>query len=105
MQWIETVFFQLCDPFMIIRNQAKQTAELFIRIISKISVMTILKYINKINNKSIGLIKYTLIKFRQRVRLIKLWNILTNQCILLPLHKNYLWKIYILLDYLYIGLQ
>jgi len=57
---IETVFSQLCDQFMIIRNYAKQTEGLFTRIISKISAITILQYMNKINNKPIGKVKYAL---------------------------------------------
>ncbi len=57
---IETVFSQLCDQFMIIRNYAKQTEGLFTRIISKISALTILQYINKINNKPIDRVKYAL---------------------------------------------
>ena len=57
---IETVFSQLCDQFMIIRNYAKQTEGLFTRIISKISALTILQYMNKINNKPIGKVKYAL---------------------------------------------
>jgi hypothetical protein len=57
---IETVFSQLCDQFMIIRNYAKQTEGLFTRIISKISALTILQYMNNINNKPIGKVKYAL---------------------------------------------
>jgi len=40
---IETVFSQLCDQFMIIRNYTKQTEGFFTRIISKISALTILQ--------------------------------------------------------------
>ncbi|MFW9598705.1 MAG: IS982 family transposase, partial [Bacteroides graminisolvens] len=40
---------------------AKQTEGLFTRITGKISALTILQYINKINNKPIGQIKYALI--------------------------------------------
>lgn len=43
---IETLFSQLCDQFMIIRNYAKDTDGLFARIIGKISALTILQYIN-----------------------------------------------------------
>jgi hypothetical protein len=57
---IETVFSQLCDQLMIIRNYAKQTEGLFIRIISKITALTILQYINNSNNKPIGKVKYAL---------------------------------------------
>ena len=41
---IETIFSQLCDQFMIIRNYAKDTDGLFARIIGKISALTILQY-------------------------------------------------------------
>ena len=42
----ETIFSQLCDLFMIIRNYAKDTEGLFARIIGKISALTVLQYIN-----------------------------------------------------------
>ena len=58
---IETVFSQLADQFMIIRNYAKETEGLFTRIIGKISAFTILQYINKMNNNPIGKVKYALI--------------------------------------------
>jgi len=57
---IETIFSQLCDQFMIIRNYAKDTDGLFARIIGKISALTILQYINYKNEKPIGRIKYAL---------------------------------------------
>ena len=57
---IETDFSQLCDQFMIVRNYAKDTKGLFTRIIGKISAFTILQYINKLNNRPIGEIKYAL---------------------------------------------
>ena len=38
-----------------------QTAGLFARIIGKISAFTILQYINYINNKPIGRVKYALL--------------------------------------------
>ena len=57
---IETLFSQLTDQFLIIRNYAKITTGLFARIINKISVLTILQYVNFINNKPIGKIKYAL---------------------------------------------
>jgi len=58
---IETVFSQLTDQFMLIRNYAKETKGLFTRIIGKISAFTILQYINKMNNNPIGRVKYALI--------------------------------------------
>lgn len=57
---VETVFSQLNDQFLAIRNYAKRTCGLFARIIGKVSAMTALQYINHINNKPIGRIKYAL---------------------------------------------
>ena len=57
---IETIFSQLCDQFMIIRNYAKDTDGLFARIIGKISALTILQYINYKNEKPIDRVKYAL---------------------------------------------
>ena len=57
---IETIFSQLNEQFMTIRNYAKNTTGLFTRIIGKISALTILQYINFKNNKPIGRIKYAL---------------------------------------------
>ena len=57
---VETDFSQLCDQFMIIRNYAKDTIGLFTRIIGKISAFTILQYVNKLNNRPIGEIKYAM---------------------------------------------
>jgi Transposase DDE domain. len=58
---IETAFSQMCDQFMISRNHAKQTIELFTRIIGKISSLTIPQHFNPIINKPIGRVKYALI--------------------------------------------
>ena len=57
---IETLFSQLTDQFMVIRNYAKITNGLFTRIIGKISALTILQYMNYMNGKSICRIKYAL---------------------------------------------
>ena len=46
---IETIFSQLTDQFLVIRNYAKITNGLFARIIGKISALTILQYVNFIN--------------------------------------------------------
>lgn len=43
---VETLFSQLNDQFPVIRNYAKNTCGLFARIISKISAMTALQYVN-----------------------------------------------------------
>lgn len=58
---VKTTFSQLCDQFLIIRNYAKTTSGLFARTISKISAMTVLQYVNYINNMPIGGIKYAII--------------------------------------------
>ena len=57
---IETLYSQLTDQFMVIRNYAKVTTGLFARIIGKVSALTVLQYVNFINNKPIGRIKYAL---------------------------------------------
>lgn len=57
---VGTVFSQLNDRFLAIRNYAKKTCGLFARIIGKVCAMTALQYINHINNKPIGRIKYAL---------------------------------------------
>jgi hypothetical protein len=57
---IETIFLRLTDQLIIIRNYAKETEELFTRIIGEISVQTFLQYIDHVNGKPIGRIKYAL---------------------------------------------
>jgi hypothetical protein len=58
---VETVFSQLDDQFMMVRNYAKNVTGLFSRILAKVSAMTILQYINKyINNQPIGKVKNAL---------------------------------------------
>ena len=46
--------------FRVFRNYAKQIAGLFTRIIGKISAFTVLQYINSINERPIGRVKYAL---------------------------------------------
>ena len=57
---IETIFSQLVEQFLVIRDYAKITNGSFARIIGKISALTILQYVNFINDKPIGRIKYAL---------------------------------------------
>lgn len=57
---IETCFSQLCDYLIPIRNYAKQTTGLFARITAKISTFTVLQYINYINDRPLGHVKYAL---------------------------------------------
>ncbi|MBQ4377166.1 MAG: IS982 family transposase [Bacteroidales bacterium] len=58
---IETVFSQLNDQFMMIRNYAKKTLGIFTRIAAKIAAMTTLQYVNYLNHHEIGQVKYSLI--------------------------------------------
>ena len=48
------------DQFNIMSNYAKDYRGFFTRIISKVSAFTVSQYINKINDKPIGRIKYAL---------------------------------------------
>lgn len=57
---IETLSSQLTGQFLVIRNYATITNGLFARIIGKISALTMLQYVNFINNRPIGRIKYAL---------------------------------------------
>ena len=58
---IETLFSQLCDQFMIRRNYAKSFSGFKTRILSKITALTVIQYINKfyfgrnINNLKISI--------------------------------------------------
>jgi len=57
---IETIFSQLNDNLMMIRNYAKQSCGLFTRMPGKIVAMTFMQYVNFINHRPIGQIKYAL---------------------------------------------
>jgi hypothetical protein len=57
---IETLFSQLHDQFLICKNFAKSFAGLSVRILCKITALTILQFINKINNKPLNHIKHAL---------------------------------------------
>jgi len=54
---IETLFSQLCDQFMIRRNYAKSFDGLKNRILSKIMALTVIQFINKIENRNINNLK------------------------------------------------
>lgn len=59
---IETLFSQLCDQFMIRRNYAKSFNGFKTRIISKITSLTIIQYINKfVFDRNINNIKISII--------------------------------------------
>ncbi len=55
---IETIFFQLDDNLMMIRNYAKLSCGLFTRMAGKIAAMTFMQYVNFISYCPIGQIKY-----------------------------------------------
>lgn len=57
---IETLFSQLCDQHMLKRNYAKTKVGLTIRLLCKITSVTILQYINFQNNKPLNHLKYAL---------------------------------------------
>jgi hypothetical protein len=59
---IETLFAQLCDQFMLKRNYAKSILGLSIRLLSKITSVTLLQYLNIQNNKPLNHLKYALAK-------------------------------------------
>ncbi len=58
---IETLFSQLNDQFMMIRNYAKQPTGLFTRTAAKIAALTVLQYVNFVNHRQLGQVKYALI--------------------------------------------
>ncbi|MEA3391701.1 MAG: IS982 family transposase [Candidatus Marinimicrobia bacterium] len=58
---IETLFSQLHDQFHIYQNYAKSFSGLAVRILSKITALTVLQFINKLNNKPLNHIKHALI--------------------------------------------
>jgi hypothetical protein len=59
---IETLFSQLCDQFMIRRNYAKSFNGFKTRVLSKITALTIIQYINKfVFNRNINNIKISII--------------------------------------------
>jgi hypothetical protein len=57
---IETVFSQLNDHLMIIRNYAKKLSGLFAKMEAKVAVFTILQYFHLLNHRSIRQVKYAL---------------------------------------------
>ncbi len=59
---IETLFSQLCDQFMIRRNYTKSFQGFKTRIVSKITALTTIEYINKfIFGRNINNIKISII--------------------------------------------
>ena len=59
---IETLFAQLCDQFMLKRNYAKSVLGISVRLLSKITGVTLLQYLNIQNSKPLNHLKYALAK-------------------------------------------
>ncbi len=60
---IETLFSQLCDQFMIRRNYSKTFVGLKTRVVSKITSLTMIQYLNKfVFNRNINNLKINLIQ-------------------------------------------
>ena len=57
---IETLFSQLCDQFMLKRNYVKKLIGLSVRILTKVTSISLLQYINLKNGKPINNLKYAL---------------------------------------------
>ncbi len=58
---IETLFSQLNEQFMMIRNYAKKPTGLFTRPAAKIAALTVLQYVNFVNPRRINQVNYALI--------------------------------------------
>lgn len=59
---IETLFSQMCDQFMVRRNYAKSFEGFKTRVLTKITAMTVIQYINKnIFNRNINNLKISII--------------------------------------------
>ena len=57
---IETLFSQLCDQFKIRNNYAKTFQGFKTRILAKITALTVIQLINKLNNKNINNLKVSI---------------------------------------------
>ncbi|KAA6315771.1 hypothetical protein EZS27_033823, partial [termite gut metagenome] len=57
---VKTVFSQLDDQFLLLRNYAKDVKGIFTRVLAKMASITALQYLNKINNRPIGRVKHAL---------------------------------------------
>lgn len=57
---IETLFSQLCDQMMLKRNYAKTFAGLSVRVLSKITAITVLQMINRNSGRPINRLKHAL---------------------------------------------
>ena len=57
---IETLLLQLCDQFMIRRNYAKTFDGFKIRLLAKLTSLTIIQYINHMKGRNINNIKISI---------------------------------------------
>ena len=57
---IETLFAQLCDQFMLKRNYAKTLLGLSVHVLSMITGVTLLQFMNFKNDKPLNNLKYAL---------------------------------------------
>lgn len=58
---IETLFSQLCDQFMIRRNYAKSFSGFKTRLLTKITALTVIQYLNHLANRKLNNIKISII--------------------------------------------
>ena len=58
---IETLFSQLCDQFMIRRNYAKTFEGFKSRILSKVTALTVIQWINHSKNRNINNLKINIV--------------------------------------------
>jgi hypothetical protein len=54
---IETLFSQLCDQFMIRRNYAKSFQGLATRVLSKLTTLTLIQWLNRRNGNHLNNLK------------------------------------------------
>ena len=57
---IEVIFSQLVDQFIIRKNYAKSQPGLFACIIAKVTLFTVLQFVNMKNERNINQVRYTL---------------------------------------------
>lgn len=79
---IETLFAQLCDQFILRRNYAKTIAGLSVRILSKVTAVTLLQYINSKNDEPLNHLKYALASYPHNT--FKLINNFTSVRLRIP---------------------
>lgn len=58
---IETLFFQLCDQPMLKRNYVKSNMGVSVRILCKVTAVTVWQYINHLNSKPLNRLGYAIV--------------------------------------------